>query len=135
MQEKDIEKQIMRAERTNILVLIVLAILVVVAFVFILSYKYQHTFTVEKWNDDIDDRRKIVSDMLQKHQLVGMDTSDIIYLLGEEDSTRSSFKMSRETFPPETTLVYHLGVDFMDNWWLIISLENGVASRYCIDAT
>lgn len=73
--------------------------------------------------------------MLNKHKLVGMSEPDIIELLGDEDSEQSSFKISKEYFPPETTIVYFLGVDYMDFCWLIISLEDGVVRSYCIDVT
>lgn len=112
-------------------------------FVFILAavllcfglYIYRHTFTVEKWNADKESRNKIVADMLDQYPLVGMSEAEIIALLGDEDSQQSSFKITREHFPPETTLVYYLGVDYMDNCWLIISLEDGIAVSYCIDVT
>ena len=56
-------------------------------------------------------------------------------MLGEEDSDRSSFKITRKKFPPDTTLVYYLGVDFMDARWLIISLADGIVYEYCIDVS
>ena len=59
--------------------------------------------------------------------------SEVIDLLGEEDSDISSFKISRIEFPPETTLVYYLGVGYMNDMWLIVSLQDGVVYEYCID--
>ena len=73
--------------------------------------------------------------MLGKYQLIGMSESDVIQLLGEEDSDQTSFKISRKYFPPDSTLVYYLGVDFMDNNWLILSINDGIVTEYCLDVT
>jgi len=31
--------------------------------------------------------------------------------------------------------VYHLGVEYMDNMWLIISISDGIVTEYLIDVT
>ena len=65
-----------------------------------------------------------------------MTEAEVISLLGNEDNNeQTSFKISRDTYPPEQTLVYYLGVTSMDNNWLVISLENGVVTDYCMDVT
>lgn len=110
-----------------------LLLIVITAFC---VWKFQHTFSRSKWETDKDCRYKIVSDMLSKYQLVGMRESDVIQLLGEEDGTgQTSFKISRQYFPPDSTLVYSLGVDYMDNRWLILSISEGIVTEYCIDVT
>ena len=101
-------------------------------------YRYQHTFTVAKWSKEQNSKGKMVTDLLKKHKLVGMTEEEVISLLGEEDSyanTKTSFKMSRTYFDPQNTIVYYLGVDYMDDRWLIISLVNGIVRSYCIDIT
>ncbi len=78
----------------------------------------------------------IVDDMLEKHQLIGMSEADVIALLGAEDGGgQTSFKLSDKNYPPEPTLVYHLGVEYMDNMWLIISISDGIVTEYLIDVT
>ena len=113
----------------------VFCVIVIALIVFMGMYKYQHTFTTEKWTDAGHDRTKLVDDLLEKHNLIGMSESEVIALLGAEDSDRSSFKISRVDFPPETTLVYYLGVGYMDDMWLIVSLQDGVVYEYCIDVS
>ena len=31
--------------------------------------------------------------------------------------------------------MYHLGVEYMDNMWLIISISDGIVAEYLIDVT
>lgn len=31
--------------------------------------------------------------------------------------------------------MYHLGVEYMDNMWLIISISDGIVTEYLIDVT
>lgn len=129
------EKQIRRIKLQNTIILSVLMVIIAAAFICFGVYRYQHVFTVEKWNKDVENRTKIVGDLLEKHQLIGMNESDVTDLLGEENSEQSSFKISRETFPPDTTLVYYLGVDYVDSEWLILSLEDGIVCDYCFDVS
>jgi flagellar basal body-associated protein FliL len=35
----------------------------------------------------------------------------------------------------DSMLVYHLGAQYMDDMWLIISTDGGVVTEYCIDVT
>lgn len=135
MDEKRFEKQAKRAKRWDIFIFSIFTIIVLTIITAFGIYKYQHTFTCDKWNKDLENRFKITANMLERHHIIGMTESNIIELLGEEDGKQSSFKMVRETFPPESTLVYYLGVYIMDSNWLIISMENNVAISYCIDVT
>lgn len=114
---------------------VLIAVLLIIAAAFCV-YRYQHTFSQEKWLSNADGRYMIVADMLEKHPLTGMSEADVIALLGSEDGGGpASFKLSREHFPPESTLVYHLGVEYMDNMWLIISISDGIVTEYLIDVT
>lgn len=138
MDEDKLEQARKNARIYSIISLSIMAFILIAILTAALIYKYQHTFTVEKWLQDPDNRRKIVGDLLKKHDLMAMTEEEIISLLGEEDSyanTKTSFKMSKSYFPPESTLVYYLGVDYIDDMWLIISLDKGIVSHYCIDVT
>lgn len=130
------ENEVKRAKRRIIIAFSVLiAVLLIIAAAFCV-YRYQHTFSQEKWLADADGRFRLVDDMLEKHPLIGMSEADVIALLGNEDGDgQSSFKLSREYFPPESTLVYYLGADYMDDMWLVISTDGGVVTGYFIDVT
>ncbi len=76
--------------------------------------------------------------MLEKYELIGMTEKEVYSLLGEEENyanAKTSFKISKTYFDPGNTIVYYLGVDYMDDRWLIISLEKGIVSGCCIDVT
>lgn len=136
MDESAMRKQALRAKRWNIFLFCVFAALLAALLAAALVYRYQHTYSRFKWDTDKEHRYQIVNDLLGQTQLAGMAEEDVLQLLGSEDSnTQTSFKISREDFPPESTLVYYLGVDFMDNSWLVISLDNGIVAGYCIDFT
>ncbi len=133
-----VEGQLKQAKIWNSIILFIF-VMMIIAFVSSLGiYKYNHTFTAKKWIAKPENRRKIVSDLLKEHEIVGMTEKQIVSLLGEEEAyanTKTSFKMSRIYFEPENTLVYYLGIDYMDDMWLVISLDKGVVSSYCIDVT
>lgn len=102
------------------------------------AYQYQHTFTRAKWIDSPNNRDKLVYDMLNQYDLVGMSETEVVDLLGEEDDkchNQATFKNHRTYYPPDTTMVYFLGVDYMDGVWLVISLDHGVVCDYCIGIT
>ena len=124
-----------KAERQSRSIVRVFSVIVIACIVFLGMVKYQHTFSVNKWSDNLNNRYKMVDSLLDKHNLIGMRETDVIALLGEEDSDKSSFKISRKEFPPDTTLVYYLGIDFMDDQWLILSLKDEVVYEYCIDVS
>lgn len=130
------ENEAKRAKRGIIIAFSVLVCILLVIAVIFFMYRSQHTFSQEKWLSNADERYMIVDDMLEKHPLIGISEDNVIALLGAEDGGgQSSFKLSRDYFPPESTLVYCLGVDYMDDMWLIISTDNGTVTEYCIDVT
>lgn len=138
MFKNKMENHLKWSKMWNRIILSIFLIMIIVSLSSLGIYKYRHTFTVEKWNEDPENRRKIVANLLKKHDIVGMTEKEIIFLLGEEDAyanTKTSFKMSRIYFEPENTLVYYLGVGYMDDMWLVISLDDGIVSSYCIDIT
>ena len=127
------------AKRAKVRIIIAFSVLIAVLLIIaaaICVYSYQHTFSQEKWLSNADGRYMIVADMLEKHPLTGMSEADVIALLGKEDGDGpASFKLSDKNYPPETTLVYHLGVEYIDNMWLIISISDGIVTEYLIDVT
>lgn len=130
------ENEAKRAKRGIIIAFSVLVCILLVIAVIFFMYRSQHTFSQEKWLSNASERYMIVDDMLEKHPLIGISEDNVIALLGAEDGDgQSSFKLSRDYFPPESTLVYYLGVDYMDDMWLIISTDNGTVTEYLIDVT
>lgn len=130
------DKEIKRAKIFNYTVAIIFLVILVSVIALLDAWKWSRTFTVSKWMDNPDDRHKIVSNMLSKNEIVGMTENEIIELLGTEtENAPESFKLPRGEFPDESNLTYELGVDYMDDEWLIITIENGVAVRYEIGCT
>ena len=135
MDEKALQKQVHRAKVQNVVTCFVFLSTFLIVLISALLYWYRRHFTVEKWHRDVENRHQIVDSLLEQYPLIGMQESEVIALLGEEDSERCSFKISRAYFPPDTSLVYDLGVSYMDNIWLILSLQNGQVSAYCMDVS
>lgn len=130
------ENEAKRAKRGIIIAFSVLVCILLVIAVIFFMYRSQHTFSQEKWLSNASERYMIVDDMHEKHPLIGISEDNVIALLGAEDGDgQSSFKLSRDYFPPESTLVYYLGVEYMDDMWLIISTDNGTVTEYLIDVT
>ena len=130
------ENESKRAKRGIIIAFSVLVCILLVIAVIFFMYRSQHTFSQEKWLSNASERYMIVDDMLEKHPLIGISEDNVIALLGAEDGDgQSSFKLSDKNYPPETTLVYYLGVEYMDDMWLIISTDNGTVTEYSIDVT
>lgn len=103
-------------------------ILLVLCFVILLSVLWliqKHTFSSEKWKKNPETRKHIVADLMNKYDLQSMSEADVIQLLGEEDRQQTSFKGDRTYYPPDSTLVYYLGEDFMDSRWMMISFDGG----------
>ena len=122
------DKEIKRAKIFNYTVAIIFLLIFISIAIILGVWKWNRTFTVSKWMNNPEDRYKIVSNMLSKHEIVGMTETEITELLGEEhEKAPESFKYPRGEYLDEKTLTYYLGVDFMDNNWLIIPIENGIA--------
>lgn len=119
---------------SKIIVYSVTAILLILFFtvaLLLMIWKYNHTFTVDKWNSKPSERYKIVSDMLSKNKVVGMTENEVINLLGEETEIHpQSFKSSMPVDSDEDTLIYELGAKYIDYEWLIIKLDNGIVIDY-----
>ena len=129
-------KEIKRAKMFNYTVAVIFLLIFITVIAFLCMWKWSRKFTVSKWMNNPEDRYKIVSNMLSKHKIIGMTEYEIIELLGEEhEKAPESFKYPRGEYPDENTLTYYLDVDFMDNNWLIIPLENGIAVEHRIGVT
>lgn len=138
MDEKEMHKDVYKAKKWNFIIIGFFAAIFLFALVGLGIYTYQHTFTVEKWFEAPNDRIKIVDDLIKRYKLIGKTEQEIISLLGEEEeyaNTKTSFKMSQEYFEPESTIIYYLGVRYVDDMWLILILENGIVVDYRIDVT
>lgn len=137
MNEYAMRREAERAKRWNMVILGIFAVILAAVLIAGGLFRYQHTYSPARWAGDRENRHKIVRDMLERNPLVGMTEAEVIRLLGGEDASgQTSFKISREYFPPESTLVYYLGVDFIDNNWLVISLDgSGVVTDCRIDVT
>ncbi len=136
MDEELLRKKVERAKKQNLIIVVTFCVFLVFTLVFFGVWKYQHTFSTDKWADSRENRIKIVNDMLEKHNLIGMNEQQVTVLLGEEDSNEvTSFKQMHQTFPPDTTLVYYLGVDAMDSAWLVLSMEEGIVTEIFIGLT
>lgn len=122
----DCEKEARKAGRRNGIAFGILAAVVLAVIIAGVTYHCRHTFSPSKWANDVYHRYRIVSDLQEKYRLIGMTESQVIELLGQEDGrNKTSFKISKDDYPAESTLVYFLGVDIMDNMWLILPIENG----------
>ena len=134
MHEDALKKEAERARKTNIILFSIFLFIAAGIVIGVFIFKAQHTFSQEKWLHNVEDRYQMVDHLLDEYQLIGMTEAEVLQLLGNEEGTeQTSFKRSKEYYPPEDTLVYYLGVDYMDAVWLVISLENGVVVDYCID--
>ncbi len=112
-----------------------LFILMGIAVFMLVFYLYRHTFSRQRWLADPPYRRYMLADLERRHPMVGMSMEEVSALLGGEDSSQSSFKLSGKTYPPETTLVYYVGTDRLEEMWLILSFEDGICTAITVDVT
>ena len=134
--EREMARQVRRAVWWNKLALAVLAGLVLLLAVWYGLDRWQHTYTPDKWFSAPSERLDILEDLLGKYDLAGMTEEEVVALLGQEDGPgQTSFKGDRTYYAPEETLVYYLGVDLMDDVWLVISVEDGVVTGYTTGTT
>ena len=135
MEQQRVQREIQRIRRTNTAIFLTFALLAAVAAAAFGLWQYRRSFTPERWEALPEERWRMVGSLTAQHPLVGLTEEAVLTLLGEEDSQQTSFKISRESFPPETTLVYCLGVSYIDTEWLILSLEEGKVARSCINVS
>ena len=137
---EDDNEMFSRLKRKSILICVIFVSILLMAaavyFIFKQQYIYQHTFSMGKWGSSPNTRYKIVDDMLEQYQLIGMSEADVGQLLGQEDTNEiTSFKQNQQYYPTDSTLVYWLGVPYMNDNWLVISTEHGIVTEYCFGET
>jgi len=129
------DKEIRKAKIFNYTFAIIFLLIIISAVTLFGMWKWKRTFTVGKWMDNPNDRHMIVSNMLSKNEIIGMSETEIVDLLGNETKPApESFKYPNGEFPDENNLTYELGVLYMDNEWLVITMEDGIAVDYVIGA-
>lgn len=105
----------------------------IVLFISYVGYNYhKHFFTVDKWQKYIENRQYMLSDMLNKYELIGMTQNEVIELLGLPDSHQMTFKGTDKYYSSDTTIIYYIGKDdifHLDSQYLILILENGLVKN------
>ena len=102
----------------------------------VVSIYQSHRFTPEKWRDHPEKRVRIVSDLMKKYELVGMSEDEVLKLLGPETYSRqTSFKGDRTYYPPDETLVYYIGDDWLERVYMILSLQDNKVAKISFGVT
>ncbi len=131
-----VPEKIKKLKLANYIALIVIIITAITLISLFGIYQYNRNFTQQKWLTNEEDRYKIVDDMLTENEIVGMHDSEIVKLLGAETQHAPTiFKNHKGQYPDENHLTYFLGVDYMDGEWLVITIEQGIATGYFIGLT
>ena len=119
------------------LLVILLFILMGIAVFMLAFHLYRHTFSRQRWLAEPEFRQYMLKNLERRYGLAGMREEEVLALLGEEDSQQSSFKLSGTgtVYPPETTLVYYIGADGLEDLWFILSFASGVCTGYTVDIT
>ncbi|MGD8191228.1 hypothetical protein ACQCN2_14710 [Brevibacillus ginsengisoli] len=119
--------------RTIYLITALAGLFAVLLMIFILGvHEFQNSFHHERWRTEQDKRVFMVDDLLQRHNLSGMNRQAIYELLGNPSET--------EYFKEKDNIVYWLGpgrgLVGIDNEWLVIWFDaNDRVTRYEITIT
>ena len=120
---KNCDAEIERIKRQNYIVFGLFAGLIIAIVIAGLLYQSCHSLSTSKWEMYPDERTKIVDDLLMRYDLIGMQESEIIALLGSHDNDYGYFSS-------ENRFVYCLGPErgliSIDNEWLILDFADGV---------
>lgn len=130
----------MKVNKRNKIIIVIICIIAIAIGLLLIVNKEAHTFSSAKWRQNPEKRNLIVTDLLNRYELIGMPECEIIRLLGEEDkrgSRLSRFKGDLSIYPPEDNLVYSLGRNWsgLDEIWFILSIENGAVSKITFGLT
>ena len=120
--------------RRQLLIILLFVLLGIMIFMLVF-HLYRHTFSRQRWLEEPLYRRYMLDNLERRYGLTGKTMEEVVALLGEEDSQQSSFKLSDAVYPPETTLVYYIGEDYLEDLWLILSFEDGVCVSHTVDVT
>ena len=126
---KNCDAEIKRIKRQNYIVFGLFAGLIIAIVIAGLLYQSCHSFSTSKWEMYPDERTKIVDDLLTRYDLIGMQESEILALLGNHDNDSGYFSS-------ENRFVYRLGMErsfiSIDSEWLIIDFDDGIVTGYFI---
>ena len=118
-----------KIKRRNYVVFGIFAGLIIAMVITGCAYQEQHSFSTSKWEQYPDERTKIVDDLLDDYDLIGMQESEVIALLGNHDNDYGYFSS-------ENRFVYRLGMErsfiSIDSEWLIIDFADGVVVGHFI---
>ena len=118
-----------KIKRRNYVVFGIFAGLIIAMVITGCAYQEQHSFSTSKWEQYPDERTKIVDDLLDDYDLIGMQESEILTLLGTHDNDSGYFSS-------ENRFVYRLGMErgliSIDSEWLIIDFDDGIVTGYFI---
>ncbi len=112
-----------------------LFILIGIGIFMLVFHLHRHTFDRQRWINEPGFRKYMLENLEKRHPFTGMTMEEVTALLGDEDSSQSTFKLSSTVYPPETTLVYYIGADYMEELWLILSFSEGKCVSYTVDVT
>ena len=109
---------------------VVIVFIVGIFLIFAIGYSaWSHSFSIEKWKKDPENRTKIVEDFLRDYSLKGMPKSEVLRLLGNDNHEEGYFLQ-------ENRLVYYLGAErgliSIDSEWLVINFAEDIVSDYFI---
>ena len=127
MKKHDVETK--RIKRQNYIIFGILVGLLIAIVTACSTFISQHSFSTAKWEQYPNERTKIVDDLLMRYDLIGMQESEILALLGNHDNDSGYFSS-------ENRFVYRLGMErsfiSIDNEWLIIDFADGVVVGHFI---
>lgn len=85
----------------------------------------KHTFSTERWKKYPENRVDMVDNLLENHDLVGMNKEEVILLLGQPTET--------VYFKTENNIVYYLGPERgfirIDSEWLVLEFREHRVSQ------
>ena len=121
------DAEIKKIKRQNYLIFGIFVGLIAAVLLAGILYQSQRTFSTSKWISMPDERTKIVDDLLEAHELLGMGEAEILDLLGQHDNDYGYFS-------EENRFVYRLGWErgfiSIDSEWLILDFADGVVVDY-----
>ena len=122
-------------DRLSRSILVAFATILIIIAVLTAMYFSRHTFSARRWKENEDVRKYMVSDLLKKHTLVGMNEHDVVELLGPETREQATFKGDHTYYSPDSTIVYYMGHDLLEGEWLILPLKDGVVEKVAFGLT
>ncbi len=93
---------------------------IIVSFVFLGARSYISSFSQEKWNNNEKLRFYMLSDLEQKHQIIGKTEKEITQLIGKPTSAYDDKEIIYE---------YFIGFDMIDEVGYQIKFEDGIAKN------